>query len=149
MILGSNFINNTVGIIMDKYTGLVARVLMAVIFLMSGLSKIGAFEATQAYMEAMGVPEMVSGIILPFVIVLEVGAAVSLIIGWKIRYSAYALAAFTFIAALLFHNNFGDQIQMIMFMKNIAMVGGLLAIAGLPVSKSISLDHKFRHSTAL
>ncbi len=128
---------------MEKYSNLVARVLMSLIFLTSGLSKISGFEATQGYMDAMGVPS----IMLPLVIILEVGTAISLIIGWKVRYNAYALAAFTLLAALLFHNNFADQMQMILFMKNIAMVGGLLAIAGLPVNKSISLDHKLLHTS--
>jgi len=126
---------------MDKYSNLAARVLMALIFLMSGLSKIGGFEATQDYMESVGVP----GMLLPIVIIVEVGCAITLIVGWKVRYSAYVLAAFTLLAGLLFHNNFGDQMQMIMFMKNLAMIGGLLAIAGLHVEDSISLDHKFMH----
>lgn len=129
---------------MEKYTNLAARILMAMIFLMAGLNKIGGYEGTQGYMESMGVP----GMLLPLVILLEVGGALFLIIGWKVRYSAYALAAFTLLAGLLFHANFGDQMQTIMFMKNIAIVGGLLAIAGLPVSKTISLDHKFMQPSA-
>jgi putative oxidoreductase len=129
---------------MEKYNNLAARVLMALIFLMSGLSKIGGFEATQGYMESVGVP----GMLLPVVIIVEVAAAIALIVGWKVRYSAYALAAFTLVAALIFHSNFADQMQMIMFMKNIAMVGGLLAIASLHVDDSISLDHKFMHTSS-
>jgi len=124
---------------MEKYSNLAARALVGIIFLMAGLNKIGAYEGTQGYMEAMGI----SGSLLPLVILLEVAAGISLIIGWKTRYSAYALAAFTVVAALIFHSNFADQMQTILFMKNVAIIGGLLAVAGLPVSNTISLDHKF------
>ncbi|MFV1982781.1 MAG: DoxX family protein [Thiohalomonadales bacterium] len=129
---------------MEKYANLTARILMALIFLMAGLNKIGGYEGTQGYMESVGAP----GMLLPLVIIVEVGGAVLLIIGWKVRYSAYALAIFTLLAGFLFHSNFADKMQLIMFMKNIAMVGGLIAIAGLPISKSISLDHKFMQAPA-
>ena len=124
---------------MEKYNNLAARALLGIIFLMAGLNKIGAYEGTQAYMESMGV----SGSLLPLVILLEVAAGISLIIGWKTRYSAYVLAAFTLVAAFIFHSNFADQMQVILFMKNVAIIGGLLAVAGLPISNTISLDHKF------
>jgi len=124
---------------MEKITNLVARILVGSIFLMAGLNKIGGYEGTQGYMEAMGVP----GMLLPLVIILEVAAGISIIIGWKMKYSAYALAGFTVVAAFVFHSNFADQMQMVLFMKNVAIIGGLLAIAGLPISNSISLDHKF------
>jgi len=129
---------------MEKYTNLAARVLVGIIFLMAGLNKIGGYEGTQGYMESMGI----SGSLLPLVILLEVAAGLSIIIGWKMRYSAYALAAFTVVAAFIFHSNFADQMQTIFFMKNVAIVGGLLAIAGLPVTNSISLDHKFMQTSA-
>ena len=128
---------------MEKVTNLAARALVGIIFLMAGFNKIGGYEGTQGYMEAMGVP----GMLLPLVILLEIGGGISLIVGWKVRYSAYALAAFTLIAGFLFHSNFADQMQSIMFMKNIAIIGGLLAIAGLPVSNSISLDNKFMQTS--
>ena len=128
---------------MEKVTNLAARVLVGIIFLMAGFNKIGGYEGTQGYMEAIGVP----GILLPLVILLEIGGGISLIIGWKVRYSAYALAAFTLVAGFLFHSNFADQMQSIMFMKNIAIIGGLLAVAILPISKSISLDHKFMQTS--
>lgn len=128
---------------MEKLTNLAARLLVGSIFLMAGLNKIGGYEGTQAYMETMGVP----GMLLPLVIAFEVGAAISIIVGWKVRYSAYALAAFTLIAGFLFHSNFADQMQSILFMKNIAIIGGLLAIAILPISNSISLDHKFMNAS--
>ena len=100
----------------------VGRVLIAIMFVMSGLSKISGYAGTQGYMETVGVP----GILLPLVIALEVAGGIAIIVGWQTRLAALALAGFCVISAILFHANFGDQIQMIMFMKNIAIAGGFL-----------------------
>jgi putative oxidoreductase len=109
---------------MEKTATLVGRVLLAHIFLLSGISKIGGYAATAGWMEAMGVP----GALLPVVILLEVGGGLALILGWQTRLAAVALAGFSIIAAVIFHNNFADQMQMIMFMKNFAIAGGLFYI---------------------
>ena len=103
---------------------LLGRLLMSIIFIMAGINKIGGYEGTQGYMEAMGVP----GMLLPVVILLEIGAGAALLIGWKARIFAFLLAGFTLLSAILFHNNFGDQMQMILFMKNLAISGGLLFV---------------------
>lgn len=104
---------------------LAARVLLAQIFLISGFGKLGAgYAGTQAYMEAMGIP----GMLLPLVIALEIGGGLALIAGFLTRWAALALAGFTVASAVLFHANFGDQTQTIMFMKNLAMAGGLLLL---------------------
>ena len=100
----------------------IGRVLIAIMFVMSGLSKISGYAGTQGYMESVGVP----GILLPLVIALEVAGGIAIIVGWQTRLTALALAGFCVISAILFHANFGDQIQMIMFMKNIAIAGGFL-----------------------
>ncbi len=110
---------------MDKYANLAGRILLAHIFLLAGLNKITGYSGTQGYMEAMGVP----GMLLPLVILLEVGGALALIVGWQTRWAAYALALFSIVSALIFHSNLSDQIQMILFMKNLAMAGGLLVLA--------------------
>ncbi len=110
---------------MEKYTNLVGRILLAHIFLLAGINKITGYSGTQGYMEAMGVP----GMLLPLVILLEIGAAIALIIGWQTRWAAYALALFSIVTALIFHSNLSDQIQMILFMKNWALAGGLLVLA--------------------
>jgi putative oxidoreductase len=110
---------------MERYTNLAGRILLAHIFLLAGLNKITGYSGTQAYMEAMGVP----GMLLPLVILLEVGGALALIVGWQTRWAAYALALFSIVSALIFHSNLSDQIQMILFMKNWAMAGGLLVLA--------------------
>ena len=122
---------------MNKYVNLVARVLMAHMFLIAGIGKITGYAGTKAYMTAMGVP----GALLPLVIALEIGGALAIIVGWQTRLVAYALAAFCVVAALIFHHNFADQMQMIMFMKNFTIAGGflLLAVNG---AGAFSLDKK-------
>lgn len=112
---------------MKQYSSVIARILLAHIFLLAGVSKMSAeaYAGTQGYMDAMGVP----GMLLPLVILLEVGGGIALIIGWKTQWTSYALAAFTLVAAVIFHRNLADQMQMILFMKNIAIVGGLLLLA--------------------
>jgi len=121
---------------MDKYINLAGRILLAQMFLMAGLSKIGAYAGTQGYMESMGVP----GALLPLVIALEVGGALALILGWQTRLTALALAGFSLVAAVIFHANLGDQMQMILFMKNFAIAGGLLVVAAQNPAHSLSLD---------
>lgn len=97
---------------------------MSGIFIIAGLSKIGGYAATQGYMESMGVP----GGLLPLVIALELGAGLALLVGWKARIAALLLAGFSVTSAVIFHANLGDQMQSILFMKNMAMAGGLLFI---------------------
>ncbi len=125
---------------MEKITQLVARIFIGHIFLLAGLNKIGAYEGTQGYMDAMGVP----GSLLPVVILLEIVGGLAIITGWKAKLTSYALAGFTLVAAIIFHSNFSDQTQMIMFMKNIAITGGLLLIA-VHGSGAYSLDNR-RHA---
>ena len=110
---------------MEKISQFIARVFLGQIFLLSGIFKISGYAGTQGYMEAMGVP----GMLLPLVIALEVGGGLAIIAGWQTRLVAVALAAFTLVAAAIFHNNLADQIQMIMFMKNIAITGGFILLA--------------------
>jgi putative oxidoreductase len=101
------------------------RILIALIFVLAGLNKIGAIEDTQNYMEAMGVP----GILIYPTILFEVGAGLAIMIGYQTRIVALALAAFCLITAFIFHSNLGDQTQFVMFMKNFAMAGGFLLLA--------------------
>ena len=112
---------------MDKvqeFAAPVGRLLISFMFVMSGISKIGGYEGTQGYMEAMGVP----GMLLPLVILAEVGLGLAVIVGYKTRIAAFGLAGFCILAAILFHANFSDQMQMIMFMKNIGLAGGFLLL---------------------
>ena len=107
---------------MDSFMNVIARILMSQIFIISGIGKITGYAGTQAYMAKMGVP----GALLPLVILTELGGGLALLLGFQTRWVALALAGFTVVSALIFHMNFSDQMQMINFMKNIAMAGGLL-----------------------
>lgn len=100
------------------------RVLLTTIFLMSGITKVSGYAHTQGYMEAMGVP----GALLPLVIFSEVVFSVMIIIGWKTRITAFLLAGFSLLSALLFHSDFADQNQMMHFLKNIGLAGGFLLL---------------------
>ena len=122
---------------MSKYSSVIARILLAHIFLLAGISKITGYTGTQGYMESVGVP----GMLLPLVILLEAGGGLALIAGWQTRLVSYALAGFTVIAAIIFHSNLGEQIQMILFMKNFAIAGGLLLLAEHGAG-AFSLDNK-------
>ena len=106
----------------QTYSSLIGRIFISMIFLMAGLSKITGYAGTEAYMQAMGVPT----VLLPLVIFTEVVGALLIIIGYKTRLVAFLLAGFSVISALLFHLDFADQTQSIMFMKNIAIAGGFL-----------------------
>ena len=110
---------------MSKYNTLLARVLLAHIFILAGVSKITTFAGTQGYMESVGVP----GMLLPLVILLELGGGLAILVGWKTRLVSYAIAGFTVIAGVIFHGNTADQMQMIMLMKNFAIAGGFLLLA--------------------
>jgi putative oxidoreductase len=110
---------------MDKLLNLIGRLLLAQIFVVAGASKLGAgYAGTQDYMTSAGIP----GILLPLVIILEFGGGLALIVGLFTRWAALALAIFSLLAAVFFHTNFADQMQSIMFMKNLAIAGGLLLL---------------------
>jgi putative oxidoreductase len=110
---------------------LAARVLLSIIFISSGFSKITGYAGTAGYMEAMGVP----GVLLPLAIVVELVGGLALLFGWQTRIAALLLAGFTVVAGYLFHyaaiggqDQMADTMQWIMFMKNVTIAGGLLAI---------------------
>jgi putative oxidoreductase len=108
----------------QKVSELAGRIFLAAIFLISGLGKITAYAGTAAYMASLGVP----GALLPIVIALEVFGAIAIIAGWKTRITAFLLAGFTLLSGIIFHSNFADQIQTIMFLKNVAIAGGFLLL---------------------
>ena len=119
------------------FINLGARLLIAAIFVLSGLNKISQYEGTQGYMEMMGVP----GMMLPLVILLEVVAGLAIIVGYQARIAAFLLAGFSLVSAVMFHGNLADQMQMIHFMKNLAMAGGLLLIV-VNGAGALSLDNR-------
>ena len=125
----------------NNATRLAGRALLAFIFIMAGISKIGAYAGTQGYMESMGVP----GALLPVVILLEIGAGLAVLLGWQTRVAAFLLAGFSVLSALLFHADFGDQMQSILFMKNMAIAGGLLSLVAVGAG-GWSIDARYRAS---
>lgn len=104
---------------------LLGRVMLALIFIFAGIGKIQDPAGTAGYMQSMGVP----GILVWPTIALEILGGLALAVGYKTRLAAFALAVFSLLAAALFHANFADKMQMIMFLKDIAMAGGLLLLA--------------------
>lgn len=112
---------------------LVARVLMAYIFIIAGWGKVTAYQATAAYMESMGVPAA----LLPMTILVELGGGLALLFGFQARFAALGLAVFSLITAFLFHGRAEDGIN---FMKNLAMTGGLFFLM-LHGAGRFSLDH--------
>ncbi len=132
---------------MIKYHSLsapIGRFSIALIFIISGIMKIPAYDGTQAYMDVMGVP----GFLLPLTILFEVIVAIMIVIGWKTRLSALALAGFSIITAVLFHADFGDQTHFIMFMKNIAIAGGFLFLIAHGAG-AYSLDNYMKNKAQL
>ncbi len=112
--------------LLKPYTDLLGRLLIALIFVTAGYSKIGGYAGTQAYMEAMNVP----GALLPLVILLELGGGLAIVLGFMTRLAALGLAVFCVLSAFMFHANMADQMQQILFMKNLAMAGGFLFLVG-------------------
>lgn len=103
---------------------LAGRILLALLFLIMGYGKIGGYDGTVGYMESQGVP----GILLPLVILLEVGGGILLVLGFFSRWAALALAGFTILSALFFHFDLGNQGQLIHFLKNLSIAGGMLML---------------------
>ncbi len=118
---------------------LIGRILVATIFIMSGLSKLGTPAASQGYIAAMGMP-------LPLLaylgsIAIELGGGLLLLAGYRTRLVAGLLAAFCVVTAFIFHHALGDQNQMIHFLKNFAMAGGLLQFVAYGAGR-IALDNR-------
>jgi putative oxidoreductase len=118
-------------------TAIIGRVLLAVLFLLSGFSKLASPEGTMAYIESSGLPFPLLSYLAALGV--ELGLAALLIVGFQARMVAVVMAGFTVMAALAFHNNLADQGQFINFFKNISIAGGLLQIAAFG-GGSLSID---------
>ncbi|WP_421358005.1 DoxX family protein [Agrobacterium rosae] len=121
----------------SNYLAATGRLLLAVTFIFSGLGKLMAPEATQGYIASVGLPLPLLSYLLA--VAVEVGGGILLVIGYQTRIVSLVIAAFTLATALIFHNDFTDQNQMIHFLKNISIVGGLLQVAAFGAG-SLSLD---------
>ena len=116
----------------------IGRVLLSVLFLIEGIGKISVQENVVMYMEDYGVP----GILFVPATILEILFPLFLIVGYKTKWAASIMALFTFTVAIIFHTDFSEGMQMIFFLKDIAIAGGFMIIVAYGPGK-ISLDHYF------
>ncbi len=122
---------------MQRYIPLVARAFLSAIFLKSAFDKIADPAGTQQYMAANGMP--LTGLFLVAAIIVELVGGLSVLLGYKAKWGAIALILFLIPATIIFHTNFADRIQVIQFMKNLAIMGGLLMVYDFG-SGPVSLD---------
>ena len=122
---------------MTKIFDLIARVLISILFLLNGIFKINNYEGTIGWMESFGLP----GILIYPAIILEIVGPILIIIGYKTRIAAAALSLFCIATAIIFHNDFSDQMQLTAFLKNIALAGGFLFLV-VNGAKGYCLDKK-------
>ena len=111
---------------------LAGRILLSLMFVLAGYSQIAGFAGTVGYMESKGIPA--AQVLAALTILLEIGGGLALMFGFMTRWAALALAAFTVVASLIFHNFWAvpeaqRMVQNLMFMKNLSVVGGLLVLA--------------------
>lgn len=109
-----------------RYLPFIGRILIGLPFAMSGLSKLAAYSQTTAMIAAAGLPFPPLAFVVA--VAVELGGGLLLILGYRVRPIALALAVFSVVAAVSFHSNFADQNQMIHFLKDVMLAGGLLQI---------------------
>ena len=122
-----------------RYLPLIARLMIGLPFAMSGLSKLGASGATTGMISAVGLP--VPPLAFAVAVAVELGGGLLLVAGYHARAAAAALAVFSLATAISFHANFADQNQMIHFLKNVMMAGGLLQITAFGAG-ALSIDNR-------
>ncbi len=125
---------------MTNILDLIGRIFISLVFLLSGINKIENYEGTIIWMESFGMP----GFFLIPTILLEIGAPILIMIGYKVKVSAALLSIFCLATAIIFHSDFSDQMQFISFMKNIGLAGGFLFLV-LNGAKKFSLDKKIEN----
>lgn len=106
---------------------LVGRLLLAALFILAGVNKLTSMEGTVGYITSVGLP--LPELVYFGTVALEIVGGLMLATGFKARYAAGALGIFTVLTALIFHNNFAEQIEMTLFLKNLAIAGGMFAVA--------------------
>ena len=122
---------------MTNILDLTGRVFISLVFLLSGINKIGNYEGSVGWMETFGMP----GIFLIPAIILEIVAPILIIIGYKVKIAAALLSVFCIATALIFHTDFSNQMQFVSFMKNIALASGFLFLV-INDTKDFSLEGK-------
>ena len=122
---------------MIKALDLFARVLISALFFLNGIFKINNYEGTIGWIESFGLP----GILIIPAIALEIIGPILIVIGYQTRIAAAVLSLFCFATAIIFHNDFADQVQLTAFLKNIALAGGFLFLV-VNGAKGFCLDKK-------
>jgi len=110
-----------------KFLPLLGRIMIGAPFVMSGLGKLAAYAATVGYIASVGLP--LPPLAFVVAVLTELGGGLLLLSGYRARAVSLAMALFCLVTAMFFHHNFADQNQMIHFLKNVMMAGGLLQIA--------------------
>ena len=123
---------------MTNILDLTARILISTLFILNGVFKISNYDVTVGWMEGFGIP----GILIIPAIILEIVGPILIILGYKAKIAAGLLSLFCIATAVIFHNDFSDQMQLGSFLKNIALAGGFLFIF-INGTKDFSLDKKF------
>ena len=119
---------------------LLCRVLISAVFLFSGINKILNYESTAQWMEGFSIP----GILLMPAIALEIIFPLLIIVGYKVKIASGVLAIFCILTAFIFHFDFTNQMQIIAFLKNLGLAGGLL-ILSINGSKSLALEKEKKY----
>lgn len=109
---------------LTEYTPFVARLLLSVLFLLGGFGKLADVQGFAGYLAMGGLP----GFLAWPAILFEIAVGLSMILGFQARIMGLLAAGFCVVTALLYHNNFADQMQMIMFLKNLGLAGGFLMV---------------------
>lgn len=112
---------------LTRYGTPIARILLSIIFVMAVFGKIMDPASSQSYMEAYGLPMVF--ILFILAVIVEIIGSLSVILGYKAKMGAWMLVVFLAITTLVFHTDLADTIQMQMFLKNLAIIGGLLLVA--------------------
>lgn len=113
---------------MNLHLPLISRVLIAVLFVAAGVQKAMNFQGTSQMMASLGLP--MPAVVAALVILIEVPIALAYAWGYKVRYTGGILAAFTFLTIVLVHRDFSNGMNMVMALKNLAIIGGILATTG-------------------
>jgi len=116
---------------------LIARLLLAALFVLAGVNKIGAMEGTVGYISSVGLP--LPEVVFFGTVALEIIGGLMLAAGFKARYVGFVMGLFTVLTAVIFHSDFSQQTEITLFLKNLAIAGGMFAIAAFGAGR-LSVD---------
>jgi|TARA_A100001015_G_C14749982_1_gene617150 putative oxidoreductase len=125
---------------MINFLDLIGRIMISAIFLFSGINKILNYDGTVGWMEGYGIP----GMLLIPAIIIEIIFPIFIIVGYQTRIAASGLLLFSLLTAFIFHLDFGNQMQVIAFLKNIGLAGGMLFLI-INGTKDFSFEKKKKY----